>query len=46
MNRLRKLICVFFGHRYLSIQTEGDSSIYGWFHCMRCGHDEAFQYDF
>ena len=48
---MKKLLCKLFGHRYLAISVNmppSDTyvqSIIGWFHCMRCGHDESFQYD-
>jgi len=45
---MKRLICKLFGHRYLAIPTGGNPhgpSVWGWFHCTRCGYDERYQFD-
>ena len=55
MKHIRKWICALVGHNYMWVVTgrsereyeafHARSSAWGWKTCMRCGHEESFQYD-
>ena len=47
MNRVQKLICFFFGHKFYS-PTEVDNGLskFGTYKCQRCGLEEDWQFDY
>jgi hypothetical protein len=55
MKYFRRMLCVLVGHNYMWVVTGKiereysdraySSSAWGWKTCMRCEHEERFQYD-
>jgi len=49
MKTIRKILCSIVGHSYYSVVLNNfdikGSSFFGTYHCQRCGHEKAWQYD-
>ena len=47
MKRIQKILCMIFGHKYMTVTTkDNDWSIFGHVLCQRCGAEENYQCDY